>query len=576
MMNKKEANVLMKEYLDKLLQKQMIDQKVYDKAVKKFASGGAVVDPLAVIAAAQEPEQMSTSALTPQEQASLDATIERAKQNTVEQAAKNAVQPGAIDQIKATAMKSPIVRNIVEEKLPIVKNVGEMVIEAAPRIGRAALEAVPGAGGIIQGVNMLRDMGEEQLAKESGQVFPGQEQPSDTRTVLAQRQGMQQTADRMPGVSPAQDMIAEQRDQFSFMEDAIKEGARIGSQAAAAESAFVNQKAKDMEILQREQILKQKQIAEKTAEFDAKIRELNDKAVQASQIDPNRWWNSRTTTQKVLATIGLMLGGTASAEMMFKFIDNDIQAQKNAAAGARQGVEEMSNLYRQNLAALKDELAATLATKDTMLGIAELKLRSLSAQTDNQRVRANAQLELGKLNLERAKVQKDLRQQMAMESFLAGGDASGGNAALRARLPKEMRELVVDTPDGQALIAKTDDDAKKLKDSEANFKRLFDALDIIESNKGFTVNPFNEKAGDAEAAYAGLGGIIKDLEKLGALDQGVERFIEKILPPPTSFNQVKVKSGIKILKERMEKDRENNRQLRASGYAPLKLREPSK
>jgi crotonobetainyl-CoA:carnitine CoA-transferase CaiB-like acyl-CoA transferase len=68
-MNKKEANVLMKEYLDKLLQKQMINQSTYDKAVKKFAAGGVVVDPLAVIEQAEKTPQVSTPIMTPQEQA---------------------------------------------------------------------------------------------------------------------------------------------------------------------------------------------------------------------------------------------------------------------------------------------------------------------------------------------------------------------------------------------------------------------------------------------------------------------------------------------------------------------------
>jgi hypothetical protein len=575
MMNKKEANVLMKEYLDKLLQKQMINQSTYDKAVKKFAAGGVVVDPLAVIQQAEKTPQVSTPIMTPQEQALLDKKIETAKTNSVVQAAKTAEEPSILQKAKELAMQSPAVRNIVEEKIPAAKAAGTELLKEAPgAVVKTLGRVIPGGQLVSSAVDTINELGSEQLAKEQG-IDPSESKVPSTVSVLADKQGMQRAADRPLPINPALQLKEETSEQFDFLENAVREGARLGSQQAAAESVYLNQMTKNLEIVQREQALKQEEIAKVRQEMEQKISELSMKATEAAQIDPQRWWNSRTTGQKILAAIGLALGGSGSAEIINNYINQDIEAQKAAAAGKARAVNDVSNLYQQNLAALKDELAATLATRETMLGIAELKLKSLAAQTNNRQVQINAQIQLGELQLKKVQVQRELQQQIATQAFLAGGDQSG-NAAIMARLPKEMRELIVTTADGQIIPAKTPDAQKKLSELESSIPNLLNTVRRLKEKIGPNLNPYSKAGQEAIALRNGLLTEIKQAEQLGALDQGLVEFADKLIPDPTGLNPIKTKAAYETLEKRFKRNLETARSVYGMGYRPINTVEPNK
>lgn len=91
--------------------------------------------------------------------------------------------------------------------------------------------------------------------------------------------------------------------------------------------------------------------AQKMAELDAQVVDL-----MSRKVDPNRWWNSRTTGQKISAFIGVFISGLAGGqsgnnsgrnavlEDLNHTIDQDIAAQKfdieNGQAGvaARRGI----------------------------------------------------------------------------------------------------------------------------------------------------------------------------------------------------------------------------------------------
>lgn len=97
-----------------------------------------------------------------------------------------------------------------------------------------------------------------------------------------------------------------------------------------------------------------------------KVIDRDIEEIQNINIDPNRLWNSRGTGQKVMATIGLMLGSIGSGynrtgrnsamELFQNSIERDIESQE-------QNINKKSNLMRFNFERYKNMDAARSATR---------------------------------------------------------------------------------------------------------------------------------------------------------------------------------------------------------------------
>lgn len=128
------------------------------------------------------------------------------------------------------------------------------------------------------------------------------------------------------------------------------------------------------------------------------------RAYQAKAIDPNHFYNSMGTGQKIASGIALLLGGFAGAAkqgnpvlaMMDKSIDRDIDAQKNDQGQAY-------NLWKMNRDEYGDEQAATLATKQQLLTGVQNQLQSAASAAKGPIAQANAQAANGLIKMEMAR-----------------------------------------------------------------------------------------------------------------------------------------------------------------------------
>ena len=138
----------------------------------------------------------------------------------------------------------------------------------------------------------------------------------------------------------------------------------------------------------------------KLADVDAQRQAFQNDVINA-KIDPNRFVNNQSLGQRVMTTIGLMLGGIGSGlagqqnnalAYLNKQIDNDIDAQK-ADIGKKQ------NLLTANMQQFKDIRDAQAMTKAHMLDIAKLKLEQIAAQSNDPIVRQRAALQADQIGL---------------------------------------------------------------------------------------------------------------------------------------------------------------------------------
>lgn len=142
------------------------------------------------------------------------------------------------------------------------------------------------------------------------------------------------------------------------------------------------------------------------------------------KIDPNRVWNNMGTGNKILATIGLILGGAGSGgnaannaalNVLNGAIDRDIKAQ---AAN----IDKKTNLYKMNLDRYKDAATAQEMTRMQLNSITQGKIASVAARSNSELAKANAEVMIGQLQNQNMELGQKLydgqRDRMIKETFL--------------------------------------------------------------------------------------------------------------------------------------------------------------
>lgn len=149
--------------------------------------------------------------------------------------------------------------------------------------------------------------------------------------------------------------------------------------------------------------------------YQTQDKVLSD-AYHNKKVDPDRYWNNKSTGSKIAASIGLILGGMGGAltgranpalENINRAISNDIDAQRSDQSQA-------FNLWKMNKDAMGSEAQANLATQNQMLNAAKYKMSEAQATTQN----AMAQQQL---NQAKTGIEQQIATNNWMRSRLSGG-----------------------------------------------------------------------------------------------------------------------------------------------------------
>lgn len=195
--------------------------------------------------------------------------------------------------------------------------------------------------------------------------------PPQQAAAPAQEQPQQQTQ-----VPVAQDQAPQQPDQSQPQDQQAQVPASAGPQGSVPQFSGA-EKAQEQDIAQAGQVQSQEQ--QRNAETYDKMQKAHQEIanqmeqtgadyhqnfenianqVASGSIDPNRWWNQKSTGSKVATAIGMLLGGAGAGvsghpDMPMKIIsaaiDRDIDSQKTDLNNKNNLLGQYSNQYRSSM-----------------------------------------------------------------------------------------------------------------------------------------------------------------------------------------------------------------------------------
>lgn len=240
----------------------------------------------------------------------------------------------------------------------------------------------------------------------------------------------------VPGLSQAKDQITRgfQNQMLGNIDEATQAASEEDLNIATADIDFVRQQKA------QEAYKKDLQDAQDYADnMGNEILDISKKFIQG-KIDPNRWYNSRTTGQKVALGIGAFLngfgGGTEVLQMMQNAVTNDIKAQEFDFNNKGDQVKNMYAMVKKIYGDRKDtaKIVYGLNLQNIKNQVEALKVRSKDGRAVSKLGKLNGilQVELGKLYKDIALEQYKAKQEVRKEMKLSEGQRKDSRTLLLA------------------------------------------------------------------------------------------------------------------------------------------------
>ena len=193
--------------------------------------------------------------------------------------------------------------------------------------------------------------------------------------------------------------------------------------------------------------------------------------------DPNRAWNSRSSGQKAMGIIGIILGGFDSKHgnmamnVLNKETDDDIAAQRAGYEAKKASFNAKNSLYGKMMDKYHDPIAAQEAAKVVLIDQSARRIENITATTNNERVKQNGEAAL--LELEKNKA--NAAQQHAL-------------ALLSANTPKGTAQTKI-SENQQKILGDYNEAAQSIKELEDNYRSAGggNPYDINKKNVGSRV-----------------------------------------------------------------------------------------
>lgn len=261
-------------------------------------------------------------------------------------------------------------------------------------------------------------------------------------------------------------------------EAAIKSG-------AAAESAEGSQNAKDIQNYVAQSQAEADAMKQKYQAFQDRDQKL-EQAFSSSKIDPNRYWNEKSTGSKITAGIGLVLSGIGAGighspnlamEMMQRSIDRDIDAQKNDKSNAM-------NLWKMNREAYGNDVQASLATQNQLLGA--VKAKALQSAAQAQGPMAQARIATLIQGIEGQKQENNWRNSLLNSQYSSPGQKSNID-------PAQLVPMLVRNPEQQKQVYEEIGRAQNITRNSDKILSTFDQASkdntVMQTGAGFVRTP---------------------------------------------------------------------------------------
>lgn len=294
--------------------------------------------------------------------------------------------------------------------------------------GNLPVETVPPKQPLGGGAREQYRPGEQEALKQAVPATPSQMQPQQRQispSMLAGYKQQSQQPQRSPMADGTNLMMRgyEQQKQGAIMEQA--------AQASAAET-----EAEAMREAYEETLDANSEATRQMEEVNQQVQEVKERAVALQsqmaekKIDPDRFWNSRTTGQKVMLGIGTFLSGLGGGgnnqvlDMIDTAIQRDIAAQQEnyerMGERANNMVSMMSSLYKPGFEAAKMARVMALENIKNKLAAKRATTKSQAHQAAIPKIIGQIEEEQGKemnkVVMDRLKAQKDSKKDTKLNS----------------------------------------------------------------------------------------------------------------------------------------------------------------
>lgn len=359
--------------------------------------------------------------------------------------------------------------------------------------------------------------------------------------------------------------------------------------------------------------------AAQLAEVDEDVARLG-----RTKINPDRFWQSRTTGQRIAGILSAGLGGllnpkgrNSTLELINAAIDRDIQAQVADLGNERGALNERRGIVAELYERTKDGYRAAETARIAYLGSVDQQLAAEAARYDpdgttaarirTARQTVQAESAAARARLEQSAFERSLKKlsarktqaeidKLQADAALAARKAAGGAGTKKkkvydvpayadpelkeiyARDPKEAQRIqdggirdpftgdYIRQPDG-AFFVPSLEEGKGLRDRMAKVSAASDLIEKIRALReehGQEVDLFKSAAGQAmKSSATNLMLVLKDAFQTGALDKGSVEILEQM----TGGDQTAFRSAlasIETVAENMESA--VNSELKARGY----------
>lgn len=173
--------------------------------------------------------------------------------------------------------------------------------------------------------------------------------------------------------------------------------------------------------------------------------------------DPNHYWNSKSTGEKILAGIGMILGGAGGGlartgknpamDVINQGIEKDIEAQRATYGAKKNSFLAKNSMYGQMVNHFKDEESAENATKVMMFDQVQRQIKQISMNSASEAIKLKAQQALNEIEAKKKQAQYDFvtRQYMLTTPHVGVGGSGGGlNDKAWAKLNEQTKDLEKD------------------------------------------------------------------------------------------------------------------------------------
>lgn len=333
------------------------------------------------------------------------------------------------------------------------------------------------------------------------------------------------------GAAPSFAMPPDIMSAYEKMRAGTQAQAQAHAQAAQEQARLYGEQEADLKLLE----LRRTKNLEK---LDNDIKQIQN-SIMTDKINPNRVWQNMSTGNRVLASIGIMLGGLSQGlgnrkdnpamDVINAAIDRDIDAQKSEL-GKKQ------NLLSFNLAQYGRMDQAFAATKMQLLGITQAQLNKTAAQMGSKQALAAAQVASGQLDLQMATLKNKLASDYAAAQRMQEPKGLGFDDLMK--LDEKTREVMVPIPPtagdqfkNRFIPAVTKEDATKIKTAYTLYQETLPLLQRVKTamDKGFTL-PKTAQNDIAQSLKSELILLQKKLQQLGQITEADMDLVNPLIP----------------------------------------------